>query len=223
MLDVGAGKGALVSELASMRASCVALERKPVNLPGVEWVGHDLNTGTLPFADSCFDAVVSTEVLEHLRMQYAVLREMVRVLRPGGLLLISIPNYWNIRYRIRYLLTGNLQSPFPPGPATGNAYMAGVAPHINTFTYPALKSILGWEGCDGFRLRCGRTFNAGQRLAYLPWFMPLWTVAVGRERRGRLMLDETNSPEVLWSRRHILIACNRTNGRKPAADPGRGR
>jgi SAM-dependent methyltransferase len=212
VIDVGAGAGALVTELARCGASCCALDRRVRTIARVEWISHDLNTGTLPFGDETFDAVVSTEVLEHLRLQYALLREMVRILKPGGLLLISMPNYWNIRYRIRYLLTGNLQNPFPPEDAVKAAYLNGLAPHINSFTYPVLKAVLAWEGCEDFRLHCARNYGFGQRAVFFPWYA-LVRVSMalgGRKRRKRLLLDETNSPPVLWGRRHILIACRKT-------------
>jgi ubiquinone/menaquinone biosynthesis C-methylase UbiE len=45
--------------------------------------------GTLPFADGTFDAVTCLEALEFMPDQDRVLREMVRVLRPGGVLLIT--------------------------------------------------------------------------------------------------------------------------------------
>lgn len=45
----------------------------------------------LAFRDACFDTVLCTEVLEHLPDPARVLREMARVLRPGGTLLLTVP------------------------------------------------------------------------------------------------------------------------------------
>jgi SAM-dependent methyltransferase len=67
---------------------------------GVEYVGADLlgneaadvilnSDGTLPVADQSFDAVLSTQVLEHVQDPRLYLRECLRVLRPGGMLLLS--------------------------------------------------------------------------------------------------------------------------------------
>ncbi|MGN6330099.1 MAG: class I SAM-dependent methyltransferase [Motilibacteraceae bacterium] len=50
------------------------------------------NLVALPFADGCFDAVVSLQVVEHLWDQPRFVRECARVLRPGGALLLSTPN-----------------------------------------------------------------------------------------------------------------------------------
>lgn len=68
--------------------------------PGVEYVGADLDgnegaavtlnpDGTLPLPDQGFDAVLSTQVLEHVQNPRLYLRECWRMLRPGGRLLLS--------------------------------------------------------------------------------------------------------------------------------------
>jgi ubiquinone/menaquinone biosynthesis C-methylase UbiE len=48
----------------------------------------------LPFADASFDAVICSEVLEHIPDYGPVLQEMHRVLRPGGMLCVSVPRAW---------------------------------------------------------------------------------------------------------------------------------
>lgn len=48
----------------------------------------------LPLADASLDAIVCSEVLEHIADYPSVLREISRVLRPGGLLCISVPRGW---------------------------------------------------------------------------------------------------------------------------------
>jgi SAM-dependent methyltransferase len=55
----------------------------------------------LPFAESSFDTVVSTEVLEHVPDPLSALREMRRVLKPGCHLILSTPLYWP-RHEIPY-------------------------------------------------------------------------------------------------------------------------
>lgn len=51
----------------------------------------------LPFADETFDALVSIEVLEHLPDDRAGIDEMARVLKPNGLLVVSVPNHYYFR------------------------------------------------------------------------------------------------------------------------------
>jgi SAM-dependent methyltransferase len=75
----------------------------------------DLNAQPLPYEDECFDLVTCSEVLEHVENYRAVLREIKRVLKPGGLMVVTTPNVLNMKSRIRYLVSGfaNLFGPLP--------------------------------------------------------------------------------------------------------------
>ena len=55
----------------------------------------------LPFADRSFETVVSTEVLEHVPDPLQALREMRRVLKAGGFIILSTPMYWP-RHEVPY-------------------------------------------------------------------------------------------------------------------------
>ena len=50
----------------------------------------------LPFRDACADAVLCTEVMEHVADPDAMLAEIHRVLRPGGRLLLTVPFMWHL-------------------------------------------------------------------------------------------------------------------------------
>jgi SAM-dependent methyltransferase len=69
----------------------------------------------LPFADASFDTVLATQVLEHVAEPGALIAEAARVLRPGGVLLLTAPHIWELheephdyfrftRYGLAYLL-----------------------------------------------------------------------------------------------------------------------
>jgi arsenite methyltransferase len=110
VLDVGCGPGFLLAEMADevgaqgklngidASADMIALARQRCR--GFSTVAlQEADALALPFADSTFDVVVSTQVYEYVADIAAALREAARVLRPGGRLLIVATDWessvWN--------------------------------------------------------------------------------------------------------------------------------
>ncbi len=107
LLDVGAGTGRVARALSgvagfrglvvgldpSRRMLLLAKQRAPRGY--TRWVRGW--SEPLPFGESTFDVVTCLEVLEFTPRPLAVLRELVRVLRPGGLLLVSNRVGWQAR------------------------------------------------------------------------------------------------------------------------------
>jgi len=58
------------------------------------WTLNVADAGRLPFKSRSFAVVVCAEMLEHIPREVPVLREIRRVLKPGGDLLLSVPRYW---------------------------------------------------------------------------------------------------------------------------------
>lgn len=211
ILDVGAGSGKLAARLAREGAAVTALDRslRAQTEDKVNYIAHDLNSGTLPFDHGVFDIVVSTEVLEHLRAPFLILAEMVRVIRQGGILVLTMPNYWNIHYRVRYLLTGNFQRPIIHNNEKRNLYLRGSTPHVNVLTYPILKTILAWEGCTDFVLRHKKVYPWYQIVSFLPFlvFVFTYTWLLSSKDRTQYMMQETNGTSALLGVRHVLLSC----------------
>jgi SAM-dependent methyltransferase len=63
----------------------------------------------LPFREARFDLAICTEVLEHLLWPHFLLKEIHRVLAPGGHLIVSVPNMASLSYRFAWLM-GHLPS-----------------------------------------------------------------------------------------------------------------
>jgi 2-polyprenyl-3-methyl-5-hydroxy-6-metoxy-1,4-benzoquinol methylase len=97
VLDVGCNNGygtAIVARNAE-RAVGIDLSPKAIDVarrthPSVEFV--QLTDTALPFADQSFDVVTAFQVIEHVEDTGPFLREIKRVLRPGGSALITTPN-----------------------------------------------------------------------------------------------------------------------------------
>ena len=62
--------------------------------------------GSLPYAADSFDVACSLEVIEHIKDQFAFARELYRVVKPGGVAIVSTPNVLNLNSRVRYLHSG---------------------------------------------------------------------------------------------------------------------
>ena len=94
LADVGCGTGDLW-RAANVRFSlCVGLDAvRYEGLPGdVEFQSVDLDTGPLPLADQSVDAAAAVEVIEHLENPRGFCRELARITRPGGWVVITTPN-----------------------------------------------------------------------------------------------------------------------------------
>lgn len=108
-LDVGAGNGELIDRLIRvfpLKARACDYRDDLITIADVPVSVVDLNNGSLPYPTDSFDLVTCTEVIEHLENFRFALREIFRVLRPGGVCVISTPNVLNLRSRLRYLLFG---------------------------------------------------------------------------------------------------------------------
>lgn len=73
-----------------------------------QYAGMDLvcDIADMPVDDASFDAVLCTEVIEHVPDPIAALREMVRVLRPGGRLIVTAPFVSNTHFSPYHFCTG---------------------------------------------------------------------------------------------------------------------
>jgi SAM-dependent methyltransferase len=71
--------------------------------------------GGIPLADDSVDAAVSIEVIEHVEDQFAFVRELARVTKPGGLVIVTTPNVHHVASRLRSLFWGfpQLYGPLP--------------------------------------------------------------------------------------------------------------
>ncbi|MGH7790233.1 MAG: glycosyltransferase [Candidatus Binatia bacterium] len=97
-LDVGCGSSIILQSLNH----AVGLDVQQNKLRYMRQYGVPLLRGSvmaLPLRDASFDCVVCSQVIEHIPDDPAIMTELVRVLRPGGLLILGTPDYATIGWR----------------------------------------------------------------------------------------------------------------------------
>jgi SAM-dependent methyltransferase len=99
VLDAGCGSGRNMVELQGLgQVTGVELSSTSVRLARARGVGEVIQGSVLemPFADDSFDLAVCLDVIEHLQDDLAALRELRRVIAPGGFLLVTVPAYQSL-------------------------------------------------------------------------------------------------------------------------------
>ncbi|MFM2046039.1 MAG: hypothetical protein RL383_116 [Actinomycetota bacterium] len=152
-LDAGAGFGRHAFEAARQGATVYALDWAQDEVAGTRATfGAMIEAGEipastfggalrgdarrLPFADGTFDAVVTSEVLEHIQDDVTAISELHRVLKPGGTLGVTVPTWWP--EKINWMLSDEYHAPKSPGG------------HVRIYSATELKAKLRSAGLDVF-------------------------------------------------------------------------
>lgn len=149
ILDVGCGTGTYVRRFRAYSEDVHGLEVEPERVAEASRELPNIVCGVgeaLPFPDARFDLVFSNEVIEHVEDDRLTAREMVRVTRPGGLVVIFAPNRLypfethGAYLRGRYVY-GNI--PFVgwmPDPIRDR-----LAPHVRAYTRGGIRRLFDGE------------------------------------------------------------------------------
>lgn len=199
-LDIGSGKGELLNSFAErfpgLQLFACDYSDHLMKRPGQKVELVDLNQQPLPYPDQEFDIVTCSETLEHLENYWGVLREIFRVLRPGGIAVLSTPNVLNLRSRLRFMSTGfyNLFGPLMPE-------------ETDVFSPRGHISPIGWFYLANALLSVGFTdlavrVDKYQRRSFVPFALlsaPLRLtnrIAMRREEKKYLTIGEKNASTV---------------------------
>lgn len=146
ILDVGCGTGTMLGYLARYgQAQGIDADEEAVRFCRERGVANVqlVTTPTLPFEDGAFDLITILDVLEHIDDDAGTLRELYRLLRPGGALLVSVPAYrflWGAQDEIsnhkRRYTASQLR-----GRLSGAGFQVRRLSYFNTFLFPAIAGI----------------------------------------------------------------------------------
>ena len=218
-LDIGAGHGELIRLLSrefSLQPTACDYTQELMRVPGICVDVVDLNTDALPYPDASFDLITCTEVIEHVEHYRRTFREMFRILRPGGTLVVTTPNVLNLRSRIRYLLFGFFSLFGPLHLRESQRYLTGG--HINPVSYFYVAHALSDAGFTDISV----SIDKRQR-GSIVWFVLLWIPmrlfslwAVYREKHRYKTIDamnerfvrEMNSADLLLGRT-VVVGCTK--------------
>ena len=132
VLDLGCGTGDLAADLAHGGARVIAVDVAQAALDRARARHPELDLrlvpidGPLPFDDGAFDAVWSSEVIEHVADTARWLSEVRRVLEPGGRVLLTTPSHGRLR-----LLAGGIER-----------YSQPLGDHLHLYTARSLRELL---------------------------------------------------------------------------------
>ena len=144
VLDIGAGQGAFSKRLNDDNYKVKALDFdeenwKPKEIP---FLKLDINKGVYNSVNEIFDAAVCLEVIEHVENPWELLRDIRKVVKPGGKLILSTPNITSFWSRIYFLRSGYYHQFMPYDLEYG---------HISPITYHEIRIIAkntGWKMLD---------------------------------------------------------------------------
>jgi len=170
VLDIPCGQGALSERLKKQgfEIFCGDYDHDNYRIKGGNFHRLDLNC-ILPYKDKTFDCVTSVEGIEHIENPHLLIREISRVLKNGGHLVITTPNIMNIKSRLYFLLRSYFTD-FKHFPQPGDQReLLGL--HINPIPFGELSYILNRYGFQIKTISCNKFTKKYPLL--MPFLKPL--------------------------------------------------
>ncbi len=161
-----------------------------------------------PFDDCSFDYAFCIDGPEHAENIYHTFREFSRVLKPHGLLIMSIPNFSNIESRFKYFLYGIVE-PVTSGDAFSNSKIGTGAFHINRPPYALLKMALESAAFKIEKVTYDK-YKKNQTF-FFPIYLLIIIISIIKGNKGnrKYWLKDSNSLDVLMGGNTLILLCKK--------------
>ncbi len=210
ILDIPTGLGALALVLHEMgfHVSCCDIDTSQFRVPQLHVDPGDLN-GTIPYGDGQFDFVCFLEAIEHTENPYNAVRELARVLKPGGTLILSTPNYLNIERRLKFLITGFFTKPMNRETFLGSCQGKTYGMHLSPIGYTLIRFALEHAGLTIKTITYDKKKPKQLFLKPLVWLIRSYGRLWSERKRRQYWLSETSSSEILEGGNTLIIFAER--------------
>jgi SAM-dependent methyltransferase len=211
VLDVPTGTGILADRLKKMgfAVSCCDINPSYFSVPDLKIELGDLNQ-SLPFPDNTFDYLVCLDGIEHTENPSNAIREFQRILKKGGRLFLSAPNFLNIERRLHFLITGSF-SKIPSHEIIRDVWKGELSmAHISPLGYPLLKFIMEWYGFRVLRLEKDRDKPRMRWLLPIVWGVRFYAQLLSKKKWENYRLKETLSKEIIMGGNTLIIIGEKT-------------
>ena len=160
LVDVGCGSGNLWTYVGELFTRYVGVDiiRYDGFPAGGEFLKLNLDTGRAPLPDNSADVVAAVETIEHLENPRALMRELVRLARPGGWIIVTTPNQLSLLSLLTLMVKHQFQA-------------------FQDASYPAHLTALLEIDLVRIATECGLneisiSYSHQGRLVLTPWFYP---------------------------------------------------
>jgi 2-polyprenyl-3-methyl-5-hydroxy-6-metoxy-1,4-benzoquinol methylase len=214
ILDAPCGDGEVSIELAKLGFEVSAVDMVDELLPEARvFLGSRFRvanmTRPLPWPDASFDVILCIEGIEHLEDAFAFLREIWRLLRPGGILIVTTPNIISLRSRVRFFGSGFYNCDPRPLDESARHPMH----HIGLRTFPELRYMLRTGGFEISAVAATHTKPITYAYSiFAPW-MWLYTRIAFRKEKSAVQREQNKeirrtllSSAVLYGENLLLAA-----------------
>jgi 2-polyprenyl-3-methyl-5-hydroxy-6-metoxy-1,4-benzoquinol methylase len=212
LLDIPTGFGSPAKQLseAGFDVSCCDIDTSQFMLKELTVSVGDLNAA-IPYADHEFDYVCFLEAIEHTENPYNAVREIARVLKPGGTLIMSTPNYLNIERRLKFLMTGFFTKPVPQEMFRERFHGQTYAMHLSPIGYTLVRFMLEYAGFRITRMTYDKKKPKQLFLKPLVWLIRLYGLFRPRAKRDQYWLSETLGDTILDGGNTLILVAQKTN------------